>query len=236
MSIYEPLRGRVCGPLRHRPSLTALWTWTNMAPLRSNADGTDRGDGLESDRKARKPLVEKKRRARINKSLEELRLLVAEPDLQSKLENAELLAMTVKRVENILQDPTPDAEASSREACERFTAGYIQCMHDVHTFVSTCPGVDQTFAAELLHHLMESMPLNDQERQRGIPDALSTRPPCGGGSAAWGSPAPSSSDHPYSDLDETESEQNHFSSLDEAESQDLSFFSGAPSKPTWRPW
>uniref|UniRef100_A0A674MUB9 Transcription cofactor HES-6 n=1 Tax=Takifugu rubripes TaxID=31033 RepID=A0A674MUB9_TAKRU len=189
-----------------------------MAPLRSNADGTDRGDGLESDRKAREPLVEKKRRARINKSLEELRLLVAEPDLQSKLENAELLAMTVKRVENILQDPTP---ASSREACERFTAGYIQCMHDVHTFVSTCPGVDQTFAAELLHHLMESMPLNDQERQRGIPDALSTRPP---------------SDHPYSDLDETESEQNHFSSLDEAESQDLSFFSGAPSKPTWRPW
>uniref|UniRef100_H2TAE6 Hes family bHLH transcription factor 6 n=1 Tax=Takifugu rubripes TaxID=31033 RepID=H2TAE6_TAKRU len=164
-------------------------------------------------RPAREPLVEKKRRARINKSLEELRLLVAEPDLQSKLENAELLAMTVKRVENIL-----------REACERFTAGYIQCMHDVHTFVSTCPGVDQTFAAELLHHLMESMPLNDQERQRGIPDALSTRPPCGGGVGRLGVPRT------------TESEQNHFSSLDEAESQDLSFFSGAPSKPTWRPW
>lgn len=133
-----------------------------------------------------------------------------------------------------------DAEASSREACERFTAGYIQCMHDVHTFVSTCPGIDQTFAAELLHHLMESMPLKDEERQRGIPEALSgsrsARSPCVGGSAARGSPAPSSSDHSYSDLDESESEQNHFSSLDEAESQDLSFSSGASSKPPWRPW
>lgn len=133
-----------------------------------------------------------------------------------------------------------DAEASSREACERFTAGYIQCMHDVHTFVSSCPGVDQTFAAELLHHLMESMPLNDEERQRGIPDALSgsnsTRSPGVGGAAARATLAPSSSDHRYSDLDETESEQNHFSSLDEAESHDLSFSSGASSEPPWRPW
>lgn len=133
-----------------------------------------------------------------------------------------------------------DAEASSREARERFTAGYIRCMHDVHTFVSTCPGVDQTFAAELLHHLMQSMPLNDEQRQRGVPAALggprSTRPPCVGGSAARGSPAPSSYDHSYSDLDETESEQNHFSSLGEAESQDLRFSSGASSNPPWRPW
>lgn len=131
-----------------------------------------------------------------------------------------------------------DAGASSREACERFTAGYIQCMHDVHAFVSTCPGVDQTFAAELLHHLMESMPLNDEERQRGIPDALSgsrsAPSPCVGGSAPRGSP--SSSDRSDLDLDETESEQNHFSSLDEAESQDLGFSSGASSNPPWRPW
>ncbi|CAG07632.1 unnamed protein product, partial [Tetraodon nigroviridis] len=123
---------------------------------------------------ARKPLVEKKRRARINKSLQELRLLVADADLQSKAENAEVLEMTVERVENVLQNQTqgkdltashiPNVEASSREARERFTAGYIQCMHDVHTFVSACPGFDQTVAAELLNHLMESMPLNDEER------------------------------------------------------------------------
>lgn len=119
-----------------------------------------------------------------------------------------------------------DPEASSREACERFIAGYIQCMHDVHTFVSTCPGIDQTVAAELLNHLMESMPLDEV-----IPDGLNG--PYGG---AQGRGAPSASDH-HSDLDETESEQNHFSSSEEGESHDLlSFSSLVYSKSPWRPW
>lgn len=113
--------------------------------------------------------------------------------------------------------PPTDAEASRREARERFAAGYIRCVHDVHTFVSTCPGVDPALAAELLHHLMESMPLKDAGGREG-------------GSAPRG--APSSTDPPYSDLDETESGQNHLSSLGEAESQELSFTSGPP----WRPW
>lgn len=208
-----------------------------MAPVRSNADGVDGGDGVESDRKARKPLVEKKRRARINKSLQELRLLIAETDLQSKLENAEVLEMTVKRVENVLQNRTQDVEASSQEACERFTAGYIQCMHDVHTFVSTCPGIDQTVAAELLNHLMESMPLNNQDHLQL--NLGSTWSPYGGEYSNQVSPAPSSSsgEDLYSDLDETESEQSHSSSSEEAESQNLlSFSSLSHSKSPWRPW
>lgn len=79
---------------------------------------------------ARKPLVEKKRRARINESLQELRLLLAgtevrregrgrlqsasrssRPDsipfpsaqVQAKLENAEVLELTVRRVQGALR-------------------------------------------------------------------------------------------------------------------------------------
>lgn len=79
---------------------------------------------------ARKPLVEKKRRARINESLQELRLLLAgtevrregcgglqvaprstQPDstpfpsaqVQAKLENAEVLELTVRRVQGALR-------------------------------------------------------------------------------------------------------------------------------------
>lgn len=93
-------------------------------------------------------------------------------------------------------------------------------MHDVHTFVSTCPGIDQTVAAELLNHLMESMPLDEV-----IPDG-GPRPRA----------PPSGSDH-HSDLDDTESEQNHFSSSEEGESHDvLSFSSLVYSKSPWRPW
>lgn len=135
-------------------------------------------------------------------------------------------------------------EAVDREACERFAAGYIQCMHDVHTFVSSCPGIDPTVAAELLNHLLESMPLNDQDRLRVmLPDSGAEFP---GSSCTWptaesiylGSPAPSSSfssDDLCSDLDETDSEQSHVSSSEEADSQDvlppLIF-----SKSVWRPW
>ncbi|XP_014387484.1 PREDICTED: transcription cofactor HES-6-like [Myotis brandtii] len=51
-----------------------------------------------SARKARKPLVEKKQRARINESLQELWQLLAGTEVQAKLENAEVLELTVQRV------------------------------------------------------------------------------------------------------------------------------------------
>ena len=133
-------------------------------------------------------------------------------------------------------------DAVNREACERFAAGYIQCMHDVHTFVSSCPGIDPTVAAELLNHLLESMPLNDEDRLRVM---LPESP--GGNSTSWSpsesmytalvSPAPSttSSDDLCSDLDETDSEQSHVSSSEESDSQDM-LPSITYSKSMWRPW
>ncbi|XP_034559787.1 transcription cofactor HES-6 [Notolabrus celidotus] len=222
-----------------------------MAPIRNTTNGMDRGEncsGVKSDRKMRKPLVEKKRRARINESLQELRVLIAEADLQSKMENAEVLEMTVKRVESILHNQAQEVDAVNREACERFAAGYIQCMHDVHTFVSSCPGIDPTIAAELLNHLLESMPLNDEDRLRVmLPDTAAECP--GSNSSTWAlsesmytalvSPAPSttSSDDLCSDLDETDSDQSHVSSSDDASDQDvLSLPPLTYSKSVWRPW
>lgn len=223
--------------------------FNNMAPNRNNTNDTDRGDnctGIKSERKMRKPLVEKKRRARINESLQELRVLMADSDLQSKMENAEVLEMTVKRVESVLQNQAQEVDAVNREACERFAAGYIQCMHDVHTFVSSCPGIDPTVASELLNHLLESMPLNDEDRLRVmLPDTMSESP--GSNSSTWSlsesmysalvSPT-TSSDDLCSDLDETtDSEQSHVSSEEEADSQDvLSLPVICNSKSMWRPW
>lgn len=221
-----------------------------MAPIRNTTNGMDRGEncsGAKSDRKMRKPLVEKKRRARINESLQELRVLIADADLQSKMENAEVLEMTVKRVESILQNRAQEVDAVNREACERFAAGYIQCMHDVHTFVSSCPGIDPTIAAELLNHLLESMPLNDEDRLRVmLPETAAEYP---GSNSTWAlsesmytslvSPAPSttSSDDLCSDLDETDSDQSHVSSSEEASDQDvLSLPPVTYSKSVWRPW
>ncbi|XP_037534057.1 transcription cofactor HES-6 [Nematolebias whitei] len=204
-----------------------------------------------ADRKTRKPLVEKKRRARINESLQELRALLADTDLHSKMENAEVLEMTVKKVDEILQNRTQETEILNREASERFAAGYIQCMHEVHMFVSSCPGIDAAVAADLLNHLLESMPLNEDHLQDVLMDLItdssvssSTAPasqaggsPSGGETSAL-SPALStmSSEDLCSDLEETDSEHNQ-SSTEGAENRE------ALSVPTltfprfmWRPW
>ncbi|XP_057713042.1 transcription cofactor HES-6 [Corythoichthys intestinalis] len=193
-----------------------------MAPARKHTPTDHCTRGLKSDRKMRKPLVEKKRRARINDSLHELRALMADTELQSKMENAEVLEMTVRRVESILQNRAQDVSIR-HDARERFAAGYIQCMHDVHTFVSSFPGLDPDVGAELLNHLLESMPFHGQERLRTTP--MDTDP-CGGPrspplapSGPLVSPAAScvSSDDFVSDLDDTDLEQSQVSPAKESE-------------------
>ncbi|KAL3992298.1 AT-hook-containing transcription factor [Sarotherodon galilaeus] len=243
-----------------------------MAPSsRPNGLGLDVKDEDESycgiqkaDRKTRKPLVEKKRRARINESLQELRTLLADTDFHSKMENAEVLELTVKKVEDILKNRKQEAETLNREANERFAAGYIQCMHEVHMFVSSCPGIDATVAAELLNHLLECMPLNEDHLQDMLTDLITDTSEGNSSSSTWHggsealcaslaspgersfscgsssalSPAPSSmsSEDLCSDLDETDSDHNQ-SSTEGMENRE------PPSMPTmtyprsmWRPW
>ncbi|KAM4728964.1 transcription cofactor HES-6 [Anableps anableps] len=210
-----------------------------MAPIRGSSSGTDGGDsGIQSDRKMRKPLVEKKRRARINESLQELRVLIADSDLQSKMENAEVLEVTVKHVENILQNRAQEVDTLNREARERFAAGYIQCMHDVHTFVSSCPGIDPAIASELLNHLLEKMPLNDEEHlDANKPACNSTWPLPDSMNTTMVSPVTSniSTDDLSSDMDETDSGHSQASSTEEVARQHVSSDITC-SMPVWRPW
>ncbi|XP_030082988.1 transcription cofactor HES-6-like [Serinus canaria] len=217
------------------------------------APGTDRpphGQGCagpRGDRRTRKPLVEKKRRARINESLRELRLLLADSEFQAKLENAEVLERTVRRVRAVLERRGRGGGRRLLEASERFAAGYIQCMHEVHTFVSSCPGIDATTAAELLNHLLESMPLSEG----GCPDSITdfvAEPALGPWPAGEGLalpagarpgpalPAPSEEPCSCSDSDEAEAGpgQTPTDGLDASQTQGLPS-PGSP-KSMWRPW
>ncbi|XP_061639094.1 hairy-related 13 isoform X1 [Phyllopteryx taeniolatus] len=210
----------------------------------------------KADRKIRKPLVEKQRRARINESLQELRSLLTDSDLHSKMENAEVLEMTVKKVEDVLKTRAQEADTMSHEASERFAAGYIQCMHEVHMFVSTCPGIDATVAAELLNHLLECMPMNQDHIQDVLMDLITdtsgnagstwhgggdllcpTLASPGGrsesnGSSSALSPPPSvtSSEDSCSDLDDIDSEHN------QSTAEALSTPTVTYSRSMWRPW
>lgn len=123
----------------------------------------------------------------------------------------------------------------NHEASERFAAGYIQCMHEVHTFVSTCPGVDATVAAELLNHLLECMPLNEDHIQEMIADLLSepcaSPGDCSASSVLSPSPSNPSSEDLCSDLEETEMEGSPASAEDSLNSSNITH-----SKFMWRPW
>ncbi|NXI42799.1 HES6 protein, partial [Galbula dea] len=214
--------------------------------------GDEDGAEARADRRTRKPLVEKKRRARINESLQELRLLLADSEFQAKLENAEVLELTVRRVQAVLERRSFEGGRLHREASERFAAGYIQCMHEVHTFVSSCPGIDATTAAELLNHLLESMPLNEGGFPDLIADVLTdpTLGPWPGGGEALApaaeaslglvlpasAPSPSPSEETCSDSDEADAEPGQTSTdgLDSSQTHNLP--SSILPKSMWRPW
>uniref|UniRef100_A0A8D0GAQ1 Transcription cofactor HES-6 n=1 Tax=Sphenodon punctatus TaxID=8508 RepID=A0A8D0GAQ1_SPHPU len=83
---------------------------------RSSREDEDFYEG-RGDRKARKPLVEKKRRARINESLQELRLILADTEEQAKMENAEVLELT--RVINCTERPASALQPGTFSACMR---------------------------------------------------------------------------------------------------------------------
>ncbi|XP_074402891.1 transcription cofactor HES-6-like isoform X2 [Zonotrichia albicollis] len=129
------------------------------------------------------------------------------------------------------------------EASERFAAGYIQCMHEVHTFVSSCPGIDATTAAELLNHLLESMPLSEGGCPDSITDvvaepALGPWPAgealCLPAAARPGAALPAPSEEPGSDEAEAALGQTPSDGLDASRTQGLPS-AGSP-KAMWRPW
>ncbi|NWZ37057.1 HES6 protein, partial [Brachypodius atriceps] len=168
---------------------------------------------------------------------------------QAKLENAEVLERTVRRVRAVLERRARGGGRRLLEASERFAAGYIQCMHEVHTFVSSCPGIDATTAAELLNHLLESMPLSEGGCPDSITDVLGepalgpwpagealALPAAARPGLALPAPAlsPSPSEETCSDSDEAEPGQTSTDGLDASQTQGLPS-PGLP-KSMWRPW
>ncbi|KAM4693229.1 transcription cofactor HES-6-like isoform 2-T2 [Discoglossus pictus] len=113
----------------------------------------------KEERKLRKPLIERKRRERINSCLEQLKETVIKVfQLDSKLEKADILEMTVRHLENIQRTRTTDDAPLGVDSQQRFSTGYIQCMHELHTLLLNCEWMDPALGARLLNHLLKSLP------------------------------------------------------------------------------
>ena len=110
-------------------------------------------------RKVMKPMLERKRRARINKCLDEIKdimvnTLQAEGESITKLEKADVLELTVKHLRKLKRKNalglTPQATYAGR-----FRAGYSHCAQEVSKFMShhNPTNVDSATSARLLSHL-----------------------------------------------------------------------------------
>uniref|UniRef100_A0A1L8DGJ0 Putative transcriptional repressors of the hairy/espl family n=1 Tax=Nyssomyia neivai TaxID=330878 RepID=A0A1L8DGJ0_9DIPT len=107
-------------------------------------------------RKVMKPMLERKRRARINRCLDELKELMvtalqSEGENVSKLEKADILELTVRhlhklrRQQRLCANPVIDSD--------RFRAGFTHAANEVSRCLAATPGVDVTLGTKLMTHL-----------------------------------------------------------------------------------
>ncbi|XP_068174197.1 hairy-related 8.2 [Antennarius striatus] len=131
----------------------------------STARNVGKHPSAKEERKLRKPLIERKRRERINSCLDQLKETVIGAFRldQSKLEKADILEMTVKHLQNIQRSKQNDP-ASGLGGQQRYSTGYIQCMQEVHNMLLTCDWMDKTLGSRLLNHLLRSLPGSTDER------------------------------------------------------------------------
>ncbi|XP_035535591.1 hairy-related 8.2 [Morone saxatilis] len=155
----------------------------------SMAHNVGKHPSAKEERKLRKPLIERKRRERINNCLDQLKETVIGAFRldQSKLEKADILEMTVKHLQNIqgnkLNDPTLGLEAQ-----QKYSTGYIQCMHEVHNMLLTCDWMDKTLGSRLLNHLLKSLPRSTDERPLQPTPRHDVPPPASQGTGLPGTP------------------------------------------------
>merc|ERR1712080_751105 len=126
-------------------------------------------DRTSQYRKVVKPLLERKRRARIDACLDELKDLMVfalqtEGESISKLEKADVLEMTVKHLRKLKRQQMLTLNPALE--FDRFHAGYTTCATEVsRTLAST--GVDVTIGSRLMGHLGHR--LNTIEKSRVAP-------------------------------------------------------------------
>ncbi|XP_013101503.1 enhancer of split mbeta protein [Stomoxys calcitrans] len=112
-------------------------------------------------RKVMKPMLERKRRARINKCLDELKDIMVECLTQegehiTRLEKADILELTVEHMKKLRaqkQLRLSSSQDTKLTIAESFRAGYIHAANEVSKTLATVPGVSVDLGTQLMSHL-----------------------------------------------------------------------------------
>ncbi|CAF0972312.1 unnamed protein product [Didymodactylos carnosus] len=109
-------------------------------------------------RKNTKPIMEKRRRERINRSLEELKNLILDSSSSGnvrshKLEKADILEMTVKHLKLVHKQKLVAAAAIDPSIISKYRAGYGECANEIIRFLTNTPHIDSELKNKLIDHL-----------------------------------------------------------------------------------
>ncbi|TDG43425.1 hypothetical protein AWZ03_010149 [Drosophila navojoa] len=109
-------------------------------------------------RKTNKPIMEKRRRARINHCLNELKSLILEamkkdPARHTKLEKADILEMTVKHLQSVQRQQLNMAIQTDPSVVHKFKTGFVECAEEVNRYVSQMEGIEPGVRQRLSAHL-----------------------------------------------------------------------------------
>ncbi|XP_078266207.1 hairy-related 6 [Rhinoraja longicauda] len=118
----------------------------------------DKPKTASESRKSSKPVMEKRRRARINESLGQLKTLILDAlkkdsSRHSKLEKADILEMTVRHLRQLQRAQMTAALSADPSVLGKYRAGFSECINEVTRFLSTCEGVNTEVRTRLLSHL-----------------------------------------------------------------------------------
>ncbi|XP_007943588.1 transcription factor HES-4 [Orycteropus afer afer] len=118
----------------------------------------DKPRSVAEHRKSSKPVMEKRRRARINESLAQLKTLILDAlrkdsSRHSKLEKADILEMTVRHLQGLRRVQVTAALTADPVVLGKYRAGFNECLAEVSRFLAGCEGVPADVRSRLLGHL-----------------------------------------------------------------------------------
>ncbi|XP_040271502.1 transcription factor HES-4-like [Bufo bufo] len=104
-----------------------------------------------------KPLMEKKRRARINNSLEQLKTLLEKHYSYNvrkrKLEKADILELTVKHIENLLSMRQEGMAPVDQEGIIEYKEGFKGCLNKLSSYLTRTKTSQEKLGLMLVDHL-----------------------------------------------------------------------------------
>lgn len=114
-----------------------------MSFIKNEVFNYESSDAATMNRKFAKTCVEKKRRDRINRCLDELKDLMSESDDKAKyqkMEKAEILEMAVTYMKNLRTNST-----EQQPPVNHYEQAYKQCLSEFNSFLQIFPGVKDDF-------------------------------------------------------------------------------------------